>query len=395
MEIVNPSTVGVDPARLELILPAMKRYCDEGLTSGIVTLAARHGKIFHTGHWGVQDIETKTPMAFDSIFRFFSMTKPIVSVALMMLHEEGKFHLSDPVSKYLPEFENLEVLHADGSREKANPINFWHLLTHTSGLSYGFRDDHPVEQMYRDSKLLSTKDKTLREMMERIAQLPLRFQPGAKWNYSVATDVVGYLVQAISGQLLADFLEERILGPLGMVDTSFEISDEKLDRFVTLYGCLEPGDPYMKVLDAPETSSYRPPVTSHRGGGGLVSTASDYIKFAQMIADGGTYEGKRYIGRKTVELMTMNHLPDHMFPLAVTTPFPGYGFGLGFTQVTNVPDTRMSGSLGSHGWSGAADTHFWIDPVEKMIGMILLQYIPSQTVAARDDFQNLLYQALE
>jgi CubicO group peptidase (beta-lactamase class C family) len=392
MEIVNPSAVGIDPARLDLISPAMQRYCDQGLTSGIITLAARNGKIFHTGNWGLQNIETNTPMAFDSILRFYSMTKPIVSVALMMLHEEGKFHLDDPISKVIPDFENQEVLNVDGSREKAEPITFWHVLTHTAGLTYGWNPDHPAEKMYRDSDLFN-RDITLKQMIEKIAQLPLRFQPGAKWNYSVATDVVGYLVEAISGMPLGDFLQERIFNPLGMVDTSFEIPDEKLHRLATLYGSVQPGDPYMKVIDAPETSSYRPPVTNHRGGGGLLSTAGDYIKFAQMIANGGTFEGKRYLGRNTVELMTMNHLPEHMFPLGVN-PFPGYGFGLGFTQVTNVPDTRISGSLGSHGWSGMADTHFWIDPVEKMIGIVLLQYVPSQTVGARDDFNNFLYQAL-
>lgn len=393
MEIVNPSAVGLDPARLELISPIMQRYCDEGLTSGIITLAARHGKIFHTGHWGLQNIESNTPMAFDSILRFYSMTKPIVSVALMMLHEEGKFHLHDPISKFVPDFENQEVMNVDGSREPAQPVTFWHVLTHTSGMTYGWGLDHPAEKLYQEADLFN-RDITLKEMVERIAALPLRFQPGAKWNYSVATDVVGYLVEVISGMPLGDFLQQRLFDPLGMVDTSFEIPDEKLHRLATLYGSVQPEDPYMKVLDAPETSSYRPPVTNHRGGGGLVSTASDYIKFAQMVANRGTFEEKRYLGRKTVELMTMNHLPEHMFPLAVSDPFPGYGFGLGFTQVTNVPDTRVSGSLGSHGWSGMADTHFWIDPVEDMIGMILLQYIPSQTVAARDDFQNLLYQAL-
>lgn len=394
MEMVNPSAVGVDPARLDLIAPAMQRYCDEGLTSGIITLAARHGKIFHTGHWGLQNIETNTPMAFDSILRFYSMTKPIVSVALMMLHEEGKFHLDDPISKYIPEFENVVVMHADGSRERANPISIWHVLTHTSGMTYGWGREHPAEALYRDADLFNP-DISLKQMIERIAQLPLIFQPGAKWNYSVATDVAGYLVQVISGISLGDYLQTHLFDPLGMVDTSFEIPDEKLHRLATLYGSLQPGDPYMKVLDAPETSRYRPPVTNHRGGGGLLSTASDYIKFAQLVADGGSFEGRRYLGRKTVELMTMNHLPDHMFPLSISSPFPGYGFGLGFTQVTNVPDTRILGSLGNHGWSGAADTHFWIDPVEKMIGMVLLQYMPSQTIKARDDFNNLLYQALE
>ncbi len=394
MQKASPKSVGVDPQRLARISPVMQRYCDEGKAAGIVTLAARHGKIFHHQAWGMQNLETSTPMALDSIFRIYSMTKPIVSVALMQLHELGKFHLNDPIAPFIPAFADLEVLNADGSREKAEPMTFWHVLTHTSGLSYGFRDDHPLEKMYRDAELFD-HSMTLEQMMMKISELPLRFQPGHDWHYSVATDVVGYLVQVISGQPLGDYLQENILRPLGMVDTDYEIPDEKLGRLTSLYGSLQPGDPYMKLLDPPETSFHRPPVMNQRGGSGLLSTAEDYIKFAQMVANGGTFDGRRYIGRKTLELMTMNHLPQRMFPLAVTTPFPGYGFGLGFTQVVNVPETGNQGSLGNHGWSGAADTHFWIDPVEDMIGMSYLQYMPSSTIPVRDDLNNLLYQALE
>ncbi len=394
MEIVSPESVGVSSERLGLIDKKFKKYCEDGKTAGIVTLAARYGKVFHHDVWGMQNLESNTPMALDSIFRIYSMTKPIVSVALMQLHEEGRFHLNDPISQFAPMFTDLEVLNSDGSVEKAEPVTFWHLLTHTSGMSYGFRDDHPLEKMYRDADLFE-RELTLEGMMQRIAKLPLRFQPGFDWHYSVSTDVVGYLVQVISGQPLGDYLQENIIQPLGMVDTSYEIPDEKLPRLTSLYGSLQPEDPYMKLLDPPETSFHRPPVLNQRGGSGLLSTAADYIKFAQMVADGGTYEGKRYLGRKTIELMTSNHLPLRMLPLAVTNEFPGVGFGLGFHNIVNVADTQMQGSVGNHGWSGAADTNFWIDPVEKLIGMSFMQYLPSRTIAARDDFSNFLYQALE
>lgn len=393
MKIVSPETVGVSSKRLDLVSKKFQAYVDEGKTAGIVTLAARHGKVFHHQAWGKQNIETDTPMALGSIFRIYSMTKPIVSMALMQLFEQGEFHLNDPIAPFAPMFADLKVMNSDGSTEPAEPVTFWHVLTHTSGMSYGFLQDHPAEQLYRDAELFD-RDLTLEGMMNRIGELPLRFQPGADWNYSVATDVCGYLVQAIADQPLGDYLHENIIDPLGMVDTGYEIPDEKLGRLTSLYGSLRPEDPYMKLLDSPETSSHRPPVNNQRGGSGLLSTAADYIKFAQMVADGGTYEGHRYLGRKTVELMTSNHLPMSMLPLAVTNEFPGTGFGLGFHHIVNVADTRFQGSVGNHGWSGAADTNFWIDPVEKLIGMSFMQYIPSRTIAARDDFSNFIYQAL-
>ena len=265
MEIVSPESVGVSSERLSLISTKFQKYCDDGKTAGIVTLAARHGKVFHHHAWGHQNLETNTPMSLDSIFRIYSMTKPIVSVALMQLHEQGEFHLNDPIAPYAPMFENLEVINSDGSREGAKPITFWHVLTHTSGMSYGFLNDHPAEPLYRDAELFD-RELTLEGMMKRIGQLPLRFQPGADWNYSVATDVVGYLVQVIADQPLGDYLHKHIINPLGMEDTSYEISEDKLSRLTSLYGSLQPEDPYMKLLDPPETSFHRPPVVNQRGG---------------------------------------------------------------------------------------------------------------------------------
>lgn len=393
METARPEAVGVNGKRLALIGQKMQRYCDEGKTAGVVALAARHGKIFYHEAWGKQNVETGTPMALDSIFRIYSMTKPIVSVALMMLFEEGHFHLNDPIAPYAADFQDLEVLNQDGSREKAAPITFWHLLTHTSGLSYGFFDEYMVEQMYRDAKLFA-RDLTLEGMVGQIGRLPLCFQPGTKWHYSVATDVVGYLIQVIADMPLGDFLQEKIIVPLGMVDTGYEIADEKLGRLTSLYGQMKPEDPYMKLLDAPETSFHRPPVINQRGGSGLLSTTGDYVKFAQMLANGGTYDGRRYIGRKTLDLMRRNHLPDLMLPLSISDPFPGYGFGLGFTQVIDETQVGMLSSLGNYGWSGAADTNYWVDPVEDLIGMTFMQYLPSQTIPVQQDFPNLLYQTL-
>ena len=394
MKLVVPETVGVSAERLAKINPVMQKYTTERRVAGIVTLAARHGEIFHHEAFGWQDIKRRLPMRTDTIFRIYSMTKPIVSVALMQLFEEGKFRLNDPVSRYIPEFEKLKVSDTEGNLTDPNrPMTIHHLLTHSSGLSYGFFEDHPVEAQYREAKLFDTK-LTLEEMIQKIGEIPLVYHPGERWRYSVATDVVGYLVQLLSDMPLGDYLQEKILLPLEMFDTDYEVPADKVGRFATMYGQTEDGNP-LGILDDAHTSPHTRAVTNQRGGSGLVSTAADYIQFAQMIANKGTYQGKRYLGRKTLEYMVQNHIPTDLFPLGIGTEMPGIGFGLGFSSIVDTAAVGELGSLGNHGWSGAADTHFWVDPVENLIGMVLTQYMPSGTWPIRQDFTNLLYQALE
>ena len=399
MKPVAPEKVGLSSARLSRIGPVMQRYVDQHKLAGIVTMIARHGKVAHLERFGMMDLDTAKPMQFDTIFRIYSMTKPITSVALMMLYEEGRFQLNDPVTRFLPEFKKVQVWMGEG--ELADPIReitIHDLLTHTAGLSYGVYEDTrvPVDKLY-DQAGLFDGDITLEEMVRRIADLPLVHQPGQAWWYSVATDVVGYLVQVISGMPFDVFLEERILGPLGMEDTGFYVPAGKLDRLATLYGAAEDGG-LKELVNTSVVGDYTKPPRLLSGGGGLVSTASDYVRFSQMLLNGGELDGVRLLGRKTVELMTINHLPDALIPIRMA-PYDtmhGYGFGLGFRVLMDVAQSGMLGSEGVYRWGGWASTAFFIDPKEELIALLLPQFIPSG--AARypidSEFQTLVYQAL-
>ncbi|MEM7800093.1 MAG: serine hydrolase domain-containing protein [Chloroflexota bacterium] len=393
LQTVPAESLDVSPERLERIHPVMERYTADRNVAGIVTLAARRGKVFHHGAYGWQDIQRRLPMKQDSIFRIYSMTKPIVSVALMMLYEQGRFQLYDPVSKYIPAFDMVRVLDQDGTYHAVEqPMTIHHLLTHTAGMGYGFFEDHPAEDLYRDADLRNNK-LTLQEIVMRVSQLPLFYQPGTNWRYSVATDVVGYLVQVLADMPLSDFLQENILLPLEMYDTDFNVPPDKIDRFTTMYGQTENGNP-LGILDDARSSHHLREFKYVRGGSGLVSTAEDYLNFAEMCRNKGTWNGKRFLGRKTMDYMTMNHIPASILPLKIGTPMPGIGFGLGFSTVLDPAERGVISSKGNHGWSGAADTHFWIDPEEDLIGMILIQYMPSGTHPVRHDFYSLIYQAL-
>lgn len=394
MEIVSPESVGVCSEQLAHLRPALQRYVDAGRVAGIVTLVARNGRIFQRDSWGFQDVAQQTPMQPDSIFRIYSMTKPMVSVGLMMLLEQGKFQLTDPLHKYIPEFKEMRVMNRDGSVETAvNPITIHHILTHQAGLSYGFFQDSPVEAYYQKAELFQ-EGMTLAQMVEIIADLPLVYQPGTAWRYSVATDVVGRLIEVLADQSLGDYLHEKLIQPLGMVDTDYEIAAEKLPRFTTMYGDTQEHGP-MTVLDVPESSPHTRKVLNQRGGSGLLSTADDYIKFGQMILNKGEYNGTRYLGSRTVDFMTQNHIPATHFPLAIGDPMYGKGFGLGFSVVMNVAETGVMCSLGNHGWSGMADTNFWVDPVENLVGSTYIQYIGLETCPLRYDFRNILYAAIK
>ena len=396
MNIANPDALGFSAERLLRINSLMNRYVESGKLAGIDTCVVRHGQIAHRETFGYQNIETNTPMSKDSIFRIYSMTKPITSVALMMLYEEARFNLTDQVSQYIPAFQDIKVWSADGAQEDPlRPITVQDLLRHTAGLSYGgyAESQSPVDKLYDEADLFNPKI-TNTELTERITSLPLMFHPGKKWHYSIATDIVGYLVEVLSDKPLGDFIQEKIFGPLGMVDTAFEIDPSKLSRFCTLYG--KTSDTEFGVLDLPESSEFLPPVAMHSGGSGLISTTDDYLRFAQCILNNGELNGVRLLGPRTVALMTCNHLPTALIPIAFegSEPMLGMGFGLGFGVMLDAAQSGVMGSVGDLSWGGYAETFFWIDHLEDMIAILMSQYLPSQTYPIRKEFRTTVYQAL-
>ena len=375
----------------------MNRYVESGKLAGVVTCVAHRGQVVHLDACGYQNLETKTPMATDSIFRIYSMTKPITAMALMMLYEDSLFNLTDPVSRYIPAFADVKVLGANGQLEAPiRSVTVQDLLRHTAGLSYGGFDDTQllVDRLYDEADLFSSTI-TNEEFVNRVVRLPLAFHPGTQWHYSVSSDVCGYLVEVLSGMPLADYMQEKIFAPLGMVDTAFHIDPSKLERFCTLYGKTPDSD--FGILDTPETSEYLPPVNFSSGGGGLISTVEDYLQFAACMLNKGRLNDARLLGPKTVELMTSNHLSTPLLPIAFegTEPMLGMGYGLGFGVMLDVAQTGMMGSVGDHSWGGFAETFFWIDPQEDLIAIMMTQYLPSQTYPIRSEFRTAVYQALE
>ena len=386
--VTKPEGVGLSSARLERINSLMQDYVDEGKLAGVVTMVARRGKVAHFERFGVMDIETRKPMQLDTIFRIYSMSKPITSVAVMMLYEEGRFLLNDPVSKYIPEFKDLKVFikkteEGLGLADLEREITVRDLLSHTAGLGYGWNDDPPFDEIYREAGLFN-REGTIKDMVEKLTKLPLIHQPGAKWHYSVSVDVLGYFVEVISGISFDQFLEDRIFKPLGMKDTAFYVPEEDWDRFPTSY---EPdGNGGIKVNDAVSTSGYLKTPSLFSGGGGLVSTAEDYMRFSQMLLNGGELEGNRLLGRKTVELMTMNHVPEEIRA--------GIGFGLGFLVGLDVAKTEELGSVGKLGWGGYAYTLFFIDPKEELIGIFMTQLAKNDEYTTQEEFRVLVYQSI-
>ena len=401
MNVVSPEEVGFSSDRLDRVNQLVQGYVDEGKLAGAVTMLSREGEVFHFESHGWADIDRGLPMENDSIFRIYSMTKPITSVAVMMLYEEGHFSLDDPVGKFIPELGRMKVYDGMGERgmrlvEQDRPITIRHLLTHTSGLSMGSHKDSPVEEQYRQSDMMDPQS-SLPEMVKKLSALPLLTQPGAKWRYSRATDVLGCLVQVISGQPFDEFLQERILGPLGMVDTAFYVSEEKLDRLAAVYGPKSDGS-IIEELDNTFVNKFKAPHTLFSGGGGLTSTAEDYMRFSQMLCNEGELDDFRLLGPKTVEMMTSNHLPESLKPFAVgqsnASDTRGCGFGLGFRVVMDIAEHGILGSEGIYSWGGAASTIFWVDPAEDMVAILLTQMMPSSTYPLRREFQVAAYQAL-
>lgn len=368
----------------------MQRYVDEKRYAGILTAIARHDKLAFAECFGMMDIEANKPMRFDTIFRIASLTKPIVSVAAMMLYEEGRLQLSDPVSRFIPEFKDLKVFKNTAETVPAErEVTIRDLLTHTGGLALGLDPQAgPVAALYHAARVRDPAG-TLEDMIAKLAKLPLLTQPGSEWRYSLSTNVVGYLIQVISGLSLDVFLQQRIFDPLGMTDTGFHVPSEKLDRLAALYG---PADNGLKPVDDPwGVSSFTRPATFFSGEGGLVSTTADYLRFSQMLLHGGELDGVRLLSRKTVELMTTNHLSHRLLPYPLGGA--GRGFGLGFSVVMDIGQTGVLGSVGTYSWFGAFNTHFWVDPKEDLIGILMTQYsIPLQPISR--EFETLAYQAV-
>jgi CubicO group peptidase (beta-lactamase class C family) len=390
-DLSKPEDLGFSPERLGRVNDFMERYVNDGKVAGFVTLIARQGKVLYFDKHGYQDVEAKTPMSLDTIFRIYSMTKPITSVALMMLFEKGLVRLEDPVSKFIPEFSNIQVLGSDGKLESLKEeITVHMLLTHTAGLSYA-EEELPLIAKYYLELDIWDHESTLEQFVQRIVALPHLHQPGEKWHYSMATDVVGRLIEIIAGVSLAEFFEEQIFKPLGMEDTAFSVPPEKHDRFAELYGP-KGGNP-LAVIDEKTGGVFSDPKL-YCGGQGLVSTARDYFKFAQMLLNKGEFDGVRFLGPRTVEYMTRNHLRPELLPWVMDVPWPGMGFGLGFSVVMDPAQAETMSSAGTIGWGGAASTNFWIDPAEEIIGILLLQLWPSYTYPTTNDFRTAVYQAL-
>jgi CubicO group peptidase (beta-lactamase class C family) len=402
---------GLCPARLERIGPAVEQHVGPDGLAGVQTLLWRRGAIAHQHVAGFLERETDNPLAADSIFRIFSMTKPITCVAMMMLIEQGRAQLFDPVARYIPAFADTKVLMEHNGRDTLvkpmRPVNIRDLLTHTSGMSYHFLPYGEVEARYRNAAV--STNAPLAEFVDHLASMPLAFQPGTAWRYSFSHDVVARLVEVIAGQPFGEFLQDNILGPLGMVDTGFHVPADKLNRFGAQYGShtlLEPdmtmekwfGDAMKgrnERIDGPTDALEARNHGVYRGGHGLVSTAADYLRFCRMMLGNGELEGTRLLGRKTLEAMTTNHLPIALLPYEIGgIAAPGYGYGLGFRVLMDLGSCMSLGSVGEYGWSGAASTYFWIDPAEDMIGIQLAAFQPSGYHMVQHSFRMTAYQAI-
>ena len=391
LETVAPAEVGVSGERLERLAAGMRRMVDEGRLAGVVTLMARGGKLVHAHVAGVQDVESGAPMRRDSIFRIYSMTKPITGVALMMLYEEGRWRLNDPVSRYVPGFAGLKVHAGDRANgeprlvDAERPMTMAELMSHSGGLGYGLGTANHVDRLYREQRVLNA-DEPLQAMIDKLSNLPLLAQPGTRWYYSIGVDVQGHLVEKLSGQPFAEFLQERIFDPLGMVDTAFYVPEEKLDRLALIYGESDGGG--LERFDMGPTRTSMPAGPS--GGGGLWGTADDYLRFTQMLLNGGALDGVRLLAPRTVEMMRTNFLS----PEALATMRPGQGFGLDFATVHDPAAAGEPYARGTYYWGGAAGTWFWIDPRTDLTFVGMIQHRGTAVREVQGISRNLAYQAI-
>jgi CubicO group peptidase (beta-lactamase class C family) len=411
--LASPESAGMSKTALDRIEAHLKdRYIDAGRFPGTQLVVYRRGKVVHSAVQGSSDVERKIAMKDDTIFRIYSMTKPITSVAFMMLVEEGRVALDEPVHKYIPEWKNLGVFLAGVApafltKPPSRPMLIVDLLRHTSGLTYGFQQRSNVDAAYREKKIGEVeKAGTLQSMIDELANIPLEFSPGEAWNYSVSIDVIGYLIGKISGKPFEQFLKERILDPLEMKDTDFFVPAGKAHRFAACYSANPEGAITFRaserkggltLQDDPATSSFLSPPSFISGGGGLCSTAADYLTFCRALLGGGELGGVRLIGPKTLTLMTSNHLPDgRTLPemsrsLFSEATYNGVGFGLGFAVTLNPAQTLIPGSAGEFAWGGAATTSFWIDPAEELAVIFMTQVLPSTATAVRRELRTMVY----
>ena len=399
----EPGEVGLDPERLSRIDAHFRRYVDDGKLPGWTIAVARRGKLAHLSHYGLRDVDAGLPVEPDTLFRIYSMTKPITSVAALMLWESGELELTDPVSRFIPAFAEQRVYRGGsalnpGTDAAVEPMRVWHLLTHTAGLTYGFHHAHPVDEMYRGKgyEFGAPRGTDLAGAVEAFAAFPLLFQPGTEWNYSVATDVLGRVVEVASGRTLDEFFRERILGPLGMEDTTFHVPADD-PRLAALYNA-KPGGGLVPNRGLGESITREP--TSLSGGGGVASTVGDYPRFTEMLARGGELDGVRLLGPRTLAHATRNHLPgggdlDTVGrPIFAESAFAGVGFGLGFSVVLDNAATHQLASEGTFAWGGLASTAFWVDPAEDLTAMFFTQLVPSSAYPIRPQLTTLVYQAV-
>jgi CubicO group peptidase (beta-lactamase class C family) len=395
---VKPQAAGLDPMRLRRISAWMQRYVETGRFPFAATLIARRSNLVWQDHCGAADIAAARPYQPDGLVRIYSMTKPVTSVALMMLYEQGLLHLDDPVSAYIPEFADVRVLipgarRCDQTGPLATPVTLHHLLTHRAGLTYQFNDD-PVAKSYAADKVdFWPQAGGLAATVARLVRQPLLFQPGERWNYSVATDVIGHIVEIVAGAPLDAYFARHILGPLGMTDTHFAVPPEKLSRLGPCYMLAPEGTLTEFPSDFAEGK-----VDTLSGGGGLISTGHDYLRFAEMLRGGGRLDGERLLGPHTVKLMTSNHLPGDLASMGPATwcetSFTGVGFGLGFAVNLSPAQSLLSASAGDFSWGGMASTYFWVDPAEELSVVFLTQLLPSSTWPNRKELRALVYQAI-
>lgn len=401
----RPEAAGFSRGRLQQLDRFLQtRYIDTGKLPCAMTFIQRRGEVAHLSALGYMDVERKRRVEEDTLFRIYSMTKPVTSVAFMMLVEDGLVALDDPVEQYLPQWRDIGVYESGfigtfRTHRPAQPMLILDLLRHTSGLTYGFQQRSNVDAAYRRQRLDEIGGPgTLDQMIESLGRLPLEFSPGECWNYSVATDVLGYLVGKLSGEPLEKFLQRRIFAPLGMHDTAFSVAPTKAARFAACYMGSPEG--HMVLQDDPQNSSYLRAPTLVSGGGGLVSTLGDYRRFCQMLLAGGTLDGERILSRKTLQLMTSNHLPggkelpDISISMFSEAAYAGVGFGLGFAVTLHPERTLLPGTAGDFSWGGMASTYFWVDPREELIVIFMTQLMPSSTYPLRRQLRTAVYSAL-
>ena len=413
LELHKPESVGLCSKRFERLSNEMHSQVEQGTFAGISTLVARKNKVVHFEQFGQRDREAQLPIEPDTLFRIYSMTKPIITVAFMTLYEQGLCDLAEPVAKYIPAFSQLKVLDLDSKgkhhfKPLQQPVTIYHLLTHTAGLAYDFYTDNPVCQYYREANLLAdTKGVSLETFVNKICQLPLAFQPGTQWYYSVSVDVIARLIEVISGQRLDVFLQQNVFNPLQMNDTGFFQPEAKRSRVASVYGGVDlcaPGTTWEKLaevwvnkvnqkLDVSLTNPVDDP-DFYRGGLGLTTTAKDYYRFCQTLLNQGKYQDGYLLSPKTLEFMNMNHLKDDMLPIGFQElRLFGYGFGIGSRVLQHVPAIQVAGTVGEFGWAGAATTYYFIDPKEELIALFFTQRMCSFSNILHV-FQALVYQTV-